>query len=125
MCGPHWWLRSYSSQASEGCKLRAVFILNLLRAAFFSVLQFLVSLVALGYMMPGGPMSGTETKGERKRTTTTIPDNTSNNSYLAEEVIPQILSLGTKPFVIFTDALFKVDAYLFRNENRIFIVNWN
>ena len=47
MCGPHWWLRSYSSQASEGCKLRAVFIFNLLRAAFFSVLQFLASLVAL------------------------------------------------------------------------------
>ena len=25
--------------------------------------------------------------------------------------VKQILSLGTKPFVIFTDALFKVDAY--------------
>ena len=22
-CGPHWWLRSYSSQASAGCKLKA------------------------------------------------------------------------------------------------------
>ena len=60
--------------------------------------------------MPGGPMSRTETKGERKRMTTT-KQNTSNSSYLAEEVSPQILSLGTKPFVIFTDALFKVDAY--------------
>ena len=30
---------------------------------------------------------------------------------VVEEVTPQILSLGTKPFVIFTDALFKVDAY--------------
>ena len=37
--------------------------------------------------------------------------NTSNSSYLMEEVTPQILSKGTKPFVIFTDALFKVDAY--------------
>ena len=55
-------------------------------------------------------MSRTETKGERKRTTTT-KQNTSNSSYLAEEVTPQILSLGTKPFVIFTDALFEVDAY--------------
>ena len=51
-----------------------------------------------------------ETKGERKRTTTT-EQNTSNSSYLLEEVTPQILSLGTKPFVIFMDALFKVDAY--------------
>ena len=54
-------------------------------------------------------MSRTETKGERKRTITT-KQNTSNSSYLAEEVAPQILSLGTKPFVIFTDALFEVDA---------------
>ena len=23
ICGPHWWLRSYSSQASAGCKLKA------------------------------------------------------------------------------------------------------
>ena len=32
--------------------------------------------------------------------------NTCNSSYLVEEVTPQILSLGTKPFVIFKDALF-------------------
>ena len=55
-------------------------------------------------------MTRTETKGERKRTTTT-KQNTSNSSYLLEEVTPQILSLDTKPFVIFTHALFKVDAY--------------
>ena len=54
-------------------------------------------------------MSRTETKGERKRTTTT-KQNTSNSSNLAKEVTPQILPLVTKPFVIFTDALFKVDA---------------
>ena len=55
-------------------------------------------------------MTRTETKGERKRTTTT-KQNTRNSSFLLEEVItPQILSLGPKPFVIFTDALFKVDA---------------
>ena len=45
------------------------------------------------------------------------------------QVTPQILSLGTKPFVIFMDALFKGDAYfqkvvksfypLFRNKTRI------
>ena len=58
---------------------------------------------------PTGPMSRTETKGERKRTTTT-KQNTSNSSYLGKEVTPQILPLGTKPFVIFRDALFKVDA---------------
>ena len=45
-------------------------------------------------------MTRTETKGERKRTTTT-KQNTSNSSYLVEEGIPQTLSLGTKPFVIF------------------------
>ena len=59
--------------------------------------------------MPGRPMSRTETKGERKRTITE-KQNTSNSSYCAEEVTPQIISLATKPFVIFTDALFKVDA---------------
>ena len=51
-------------------------------------------------MMPGGPITRTETKGERKRTTTT-KQNTSNSSYLVEKVTPQILSLRTKPFVVF------------------------
>ena len=37
-------------------------------------------------MMPGGPMSRTETKGERKRTTTTKQNN-SNSSYLAEKLL--------------------------------------
>ena len=55
-------------------------------------------------------MSRTETKGERKRTTTT-KQNTGNSSFILEEVTTQILSLSTKPFVISTDALFKVDAY--------------
>ena len=55
-------------------------------------------------------MSRKETKGERKRSTTT-KQNTSNSSYLVEEDTRQILSLGTKPFLAFTDALFKVDAY--------------
>ena len=45
-------------------------------------------------------MSRKETKGERKRTTTT-KQNIRNSSYLVEDVTPQILSLGTKPFVIF------------------------
>ena len=45
-------------------------------------------------------MTRTETKGERKRTTRT-KQNTSNSSNLVQEVTPQILSLGTKPFVIF------------------------
>ena len=45
-------------------------------------------------------MTRTETKGERKRTTTT-KQNTSNSSYLVEEVTPQILSLGTKHFAVF------------------------
>ena len=44
-------------------------------------------------------MTRTETKGERKRTTTT-EKNTSNSSNLVEEVTSQILFLDTKPFVI-------------------------
>ena len=44
-------------------------------------------------------MTRTETKGERKRTTRT-KQNTSNSSYLLEEVTPKMLSLGTKPFVV-------------------------
>ena len=55
-------------------------------------------------------MTRTETKGERKRMTTT-KQNTSDSSHLEEEVTPQILSLGTKPFAFLTDAIFKVDAY--------------
>ena len=55
-------------------------------------------------------MSTTETKGERKRMTAT-KQNISNSSYLVEDVTPQFFPLSTKPFVIFTDALFKVDAY--------------
>ena len=39
-------------------------------------------------------MARTEMKGERKRMTKT-KQNTSNSSYLGEEVTPQILSLGT------------------------------
>ena len=56
-------------------------------------------------------MTRTETKGERKRTTTKKRNTSNSSSYLVEEVTPQILSLCTKSFVIFTDALFKVDAY--------------
>ena len=56
--------------------------------------------------MPEGPKTRTKTKGERKRRTST-KQNTSNSSNLVEDVTPQILSLGTKPFVIFTDAYFK------------------
>ena len=51
-------------------------------------------------MMLGGPLTRTETKGEHKGMTRT-KQNTINNSYLVEEVTPQILSFGTKPFVIF------------------------
>ena len=48
--------------------------------------------------MPGGPLTRTETKAERKRTPTT-KQNTSNSSYLVQKVTPQIISF--KPFVIF------------------------
>ena len=44
-------------------------------------------------------MTRREMKGEPKRTTTT-KQNTNSSPYLEEEVTPQILSFGTKPFVI-------------------------
>ena len=72
-------------------------------------------------------MTRTETKGKRKRTTTT-KQNTSNSSYMLEEVTPQILSLVTKPLnrLLFSKSgLLNRFFPLFRNENRIFIVNWN
>ena len=67
-------------------------------------------------------MTRTETKGERKRTTTT-KQNTSNNSYLVEEVTPQIISLGTKPFVIFKKWFNRF--FLCSGIKIEFIVNWN
>ena len=67
-------------------------------------------------------MTRTETKGERKRTATT-KQNTSNSSYLMQEVIPQILSLGTKPFVIFKKWF---NRFFLCSGMKIvfFIVNW-
>ena len=60
-------------------------------------------------------MSRTETKGlserERQRQNKIPVIAHKTHVTLAEEVTPQTLSLGTKPFVIFTDALFKVDAH--------------
>ena len=51
-------------------------------------------------MMPGGPMTRIETKGERKRTTTTKQNTVIIAHTLLEEVNPQILSLGTKRLLI-------------------------
>ena len=66
-------------------------------------------------------MTRTETKGERKRTTTT-KQNTTNSSYLVEEVTPQILSLGTKAFVIFTDMRYLKWMRIFKRWfNRFFL----
>ena len=50
-------------------------------------------------------MSTTETKGLSER------ERQRQNRILVIALSTQILSLGTKPLVIFTDALFKVDAY--------------
>ena len=44
ICGPHWWLRSYSSQASKGYNLKAeCLFLIFLELLFFSVLQFFLA----------------------------------------------------------------------------------
>ena len=55
ICGPNWWLRGYSSQASAGCKLKAESLfLNCLELLFLCIAIFDISLEAL---MPGGPQS--------------------------------------------------------------------
>ena len=62
--------------------------------------------------MPGQPTTRTEKKEERKRKRTrTTKQYSSNSSNLVEDITPQIVFLDTKPFVIFTDALFQVDAF--------------
>ena len=55
--------------------------------------------------------SRAETKEERTRTTKQY---TSSSSNLVQEVTPQTLFLDTKPFVIFTDALFQVDQHFLK-----------
>ena len=116
MVRTHWWLRSYSSQALERYKLKAVFIFNLfgllfaLNCSFWYVLRFLIlNLLRLQDAWTAYDRRA-ETKEERKRTRTT-KRYTSNSLKLVEEVTPQILFLDTKPFVISTDELFQVDAY--------------
>ena len=90
-----------------------MFILNLFWAAFCSELQFLVCVKIFNFestcKMPGRPMTEEQ---KRKKTTRTTERYTSNSLKLVEEGTPQILFLDTKPFVISTDELFQVDAYL-------------
>ena len=90
-------------------------IFILFRAAFCSDLQFLVCVKIFNFESRLQDAwtaydRRTETKEERKRTRTT-KRYTSNRLKLVAEVTPQILLLGTKPFVISTDELFQVDAY--------------
>ena len=103
----------------ERHKLKAeCLFLILFRAAFCSELQFLVCVKIFNFESTKVAMQDawtayvrrTETKEERKRTTTT-KRYTSNSLKLVEEVTPQILFLDTKPFVISSDELFQVDAY--------------
>ena len=117
MVRTHWWLRSYSSQALEGYKLKdeCLFLICLellfaLNCSFCYVLRFLIlNLLRLQDAWTAYDRR-TERKEERKRTRTT-KRYTSNSLKLVEEVSLQILFLDTKPFVISTDELFQVDAY--------------
>ena len=117
MVRTHWWLRSYSSQALERYKLKAVCLflicfglLFALNCSFWYVLRFLIlNLLRLQDAWTAYERRA-ETKEERKRTRTT-KRYTNNSLKLVEEVTPQILFLDTKPFVISTDELFQVDAY--------------
>ena len=65
-------------------------------------------------MMPGRPITEEKKRKKRERERERERQNSIpvlNSSNLVEEFIPQILFLHTKPFVIFTDAVFQVDAY--------------
>ena len=64
--------------------------------------------------MPGGPITRTEKKEERKRTATT-KQNTSNSSHLVQDVTPQILSLGNKPLVFLPMRYFRTFTRKFSN----------
>ena len=109
---------SYSSQALEGCKLKAecLFLICLgllftLNCSFWYVLRFLISNLLRLQDAWTACVRRTETKEERKRTRKT-KRYTSNSLKLVEEVTPQIFFLDTKPFVISTpDELFQVDAH--------------
>ena len=113
----HFLLRSYSSQALERYKLKSecLFLicfglLFALNCSFWYVLRLLIlNLLRLQDAWTAYDRRA-ETKEERKRTRTT-KRYTSNSLKLLEEVIPQILFLDTKPFVISTDEIFQVDAY--------------
>ena len=139
MVRTHWWLRRYSSHAMEGFKLKSeclfliclelLFALNCKfwhKSLIFNLLRLQDTLMTYD--------TRTETKEGRKRTTTT-KRYTSDSSNLVEEVTPHILFLDTKPFVFSTISYFKWMHIskrwfsrfflLFRNETRIFILNWN
>ena len=86
-------------------------LLFALNCSFWYVLRFLISNLLRLQDTRTAYVGRTETKEERKRTRTT-KRYTSNSLKLVEEVTPQILFLDTKPFIISTDELFQVDAYL-------------
>ena len=119
MVRTHWWLRSYSSQALEGYKLKVecLFLIclvlllalncNFWHKTYLNIFHFEYNRLQHACTVYD---RRTETEEERKRTTTT-KWYTSNSSNLVEEITPQILSLDTKPFVISVDELFQVGAY--------------
>ena len=84
-----------------------MFIFSLVRATFWqSSRRFLILIKSHDAWTTYDRRA--EVKEQRKRTRTT-KQFTNDSSNLMEEVTPQILVLDTKPFVIFTDALFQVD----------------
>ena len=118
MVRTHWWLRSYSSQALKRYKRKAEYLflicfglLFALNCSFWYVLRFLIlNLLRLQDAWTAYDRRA-ETKEERKRTRTTKRYTSNSLKLVEEEVTPQILLFDTKPFVIFTDELFQVDAY--------------
>ena len=81
--------------ASEGYKLKAECLFLICLELLFSLYCNFWHIFRSSDKVAWGPLTRTETKGERKRTTTT-KQNASNSLCLVEEVTPQILSLGTK-----------------------------
>ena len=107
-CGPHWWLRSWIFKSSIG-----------LYCNFWHIFR---NSDKVTWCLEDLWLEQKRKESERERQR---QNNTSNSSYLVEEVTPHILSLCTPPFVIFKKWYNRSFLNLFRNENRIFIVNWN
>ena len=103
----HWRDINFKAECLFLICLGLLFALN---CSFWYMLRFSISNLLRSQDAWTAYVRRTETKEERKRTRRT-KWYTSNSLKLLEQVTPQVLFLDTKPFVISSDELFRVDAY--------------